>query len=222
MESMSGTDWTDEKHSLYLKSMEASFVNQLYDSKEMLGWHSPNSTTTPSGQFKVLRGGCWQKVNFRRNNSEINRSNECHDLKVNPWIQHFRSSTKHRATANALPTFEDSTTCTSQMDDLSGRKEILSASETVSMRESHMCRQDMMCSDTEMSDQNFVDEEVEGENENNKRNTKRKKSSITRNDQLQDQSKSERLQLFQGTPSSGSKARRLKRIGIGGNSTSYS
>lgn len=34
------TEWTDEKHSLYLKSMEASFVNQLYDSMNFLGWNS--------------------------------------------------------------------------------------------------------------------------------------------------------------------------------------
>lgn len=26
------TEWTDEKHSLYLKSMEASFVHQFYSS----------------------------------------------------------------------------------------------------------------------------------------------------------------------------------------------
>lgn len=32
------TEWTDEKHSMYLKSMEASFVNDLYDSMEFLGW----------------------------------------------------------------------------------------------------------------------------------------------------------------------------------------
>lgn len=32
------TEWTDEKHSLYLKSMEASFVNKLYDSSELLGF----------------------------------------------------------------------------------------------------------------------------------------------------------------------------------------
>lgn len=34
------TEWTDEKHSLYLKSMEASFVNELYSSFDLLGWRS--------------------------------------------------------------------------------------------------------------------------------------------------------------------------------------
>lgn len=61
-----GTRWTDEKHSLYLKSMEASFVDQLYNSLDLLGWspnkecsagrkvstqkHSGKGTPTPSGQ----------------------------------------------------------------------------------------------------------------------------------------------------------------------------
>jgi hypothetical protein len=27
-------EWTDEKHSMYIKSIEASFVNDLYDSKQ--------------------------------------------------------------------------------------------------------------------------------------------------------------------------------------------
>ena len=34
------TEWTDEKHSLYLKSMEASFVDDLYNSFDLLGWRS--------------------------------------------------------------------------------------------------------------------------------------------------------------------------------------
>ncbi|KAI4316701.1 hypothetical protein L6164_024656 [Bauhinia variegata] len=173
-DSMSGADWTDEKHSLYLKFMEASFVDQLYDSKEMLGWRSPNSTTS-SAQFKVLRGGSWKKINFGRNNSEMNRTYERHDLKVNQWIQHFRPSTKH-------PTHEDSSTTasTSEVVDLSGRKEISNASEieTITMRESHMLCNETETGDVEMSDQNFVDEEVEGEKENNRSHSKRMKSRL--------------------------------------------
>ncbi|MFQ6642154.1 hypothetical protein Gotur_017683, partial [Gossypium turneri] len=40
MTESTSTEWTDEKHSLYLKSMEASFVNQLYDSMSFLGCNS--------------------------------------------------------------------------------------------------------------------------------------------------------------------------------------
>lgn len=53
------TEWTDEKHSLYLKSIEASFVNQLYDSLDCHLQHKQSSsssrtlckdTCSPSGQ----------------------------------------------------------------------------------------------------------------------------------------------------------------------------
>ena len=50
-ESMS-VEWTDEKHSLYLKSMEASFVNELYDSMELLGWCSSNNHLSHSKSTK--------------------------------------------------------------------------------------------------------------------------------------------------------------------------
>lgn len=35
------SDWTDEKHSLYIKTMEASFVEQLYGSINMINGCSP-------------------------------------------------------------------------------------------------------------------------------------------------------------------------------------
>lgn len=47
IESMS-SEWTNEKHSLYLKSMEASFVNQLYNSIDILGWPSQKERSVPN------------------------------------------------------------------------------------------------------------------------------------------------------------------------------
>lgn len=50
------TEWTDAKHSLYLKSMEASFVSQLHNSLDLLGWNSESDnpdladTHSSSGQ----------------------------------------------------------------------------------------------------------------------------------------------------------------------------
>lgn len=41
-------EWTDEKHSLYLKSMEASFVNDLYNSMDLLGWRSQKDSWSNS------------------------------------------------------------------------------------------------------------------------------------------------------------------------------
>lgn len=47
-------EWTDEKHSMYIKSIEASFVNQLYDSKQTRPSFSrrgnSNEPTSTSGQ----------------------------------------------------------------------------------------------------------------------------------------------------------------------------
>ncbi|XVE55894.1 hypothetical protein DITRI_Ditri03aG0193900 [Diplodiscus trichospermus] len=100
------TEWTDEKHSLYLKSMEASFVNQLYDSMDLLGWNpqkqklpgskSSRQAYTSSGQFKVLRGGFWKKINFERPGFQLNKKDDCYCFVASPWIQHFRSGSKSR------------------------------------------------------------------------------------------------------------------------------
>nr|UBX54609.1 hypothetical protein [Lupinus angustifolius] len=45
-------EWTDEKHSMYLKSIEASFVNQMYDSKHTLASNNPANT---SAQFYTTK-----------------------------------------------------------------------------------------------------------------------------------------------------------------------
>lgn len=95
--------WTNEKHSLYLKSMEASFVEQLYNSLDMLGghwrkWHDstaarsskPNTYLMPD-QFKVHRNGSWKRFNFGRDELLREVNNEHHLLLSNPWIRHFRS-----------------------------------------------------------------------------------------------------------------------------------
>ncbi|CAL5206025.1 unnamed protein product [Lathyrus oleraceus] len=146
-------EWTDEKHSMYIKSIEASFVNDLYDSKQ-----TGNSTT---GQFKVLRGGCWQKMNFERENPQMSRGNSRNDLIANPWIQHYRSSSKQESAVSPSP-------ITSQhVVSLSHRKKI--------SYESQIYDQNMISSDTEVSDQNFVDEEVKYEKKNTS-SAKRRKS----------------------------------------------
>ncbi|KAF7830622.1 coenzyme Q-binding protein COQ10-like protein, mitochondrial [Senna tora] len=174
MECTAAAEWTNEKHSLYLKSMEASFVNQLYDSKHILGRPCREGTfsasTTPSGKFKVLRGGCWRNISFQRENPQISRSNECHDLSANPWIQHFRSSSKHPSSVTS-PAIEESVTSTIEVTD-SGH---------LHFRKSHLSHHDLLCDDTEMSDQNFVDdEEMEDEKESKRSsNVKRLKSQET-------------------------------------------
>ncbi|GMJ15354.1 cold regulated gene 27 [Hibiscus trionum] len=145
------TEWTDEKHSLYLKSMEASFVNQLYDSMSTLGWNSkeklPGSKSSrkthciSSGQFKVLRGGCWKKINFERPGFQLNKRDGSHSFVASPWIQHFRSGSSSCSVLAAR-----------SLQDHASSKEV--------------------------SDQNFVDEE-QGEKTSGECSTKKPETLVT-------------------------------------------
>ncbi|KAJ6685897.1 COLD REGULATED PROTEIN 27 [Salix purpurea] len=109
------SEWTDEKHSLYLKSMEASFVNQLYNSIDILGWPSQKERSVPnfSGeancspsctrQFKVRQHGSWKKIKFGRPESQRSTAKDCRGFLTSPWIQHFTPARKSEgATAPAL------------------------------------------------------------------------------------------------------------------------
>lgn len=55
----------------------------------------------PPLQFKVLRDGCWAKINFRRGESALNNVDESRDLSVNPWIRHFRYGRSHHSVTNS-------------------------------------------------------------------------------------------------------------------------
>ncbi|CAL0322462.1 unnamed protein product [Lupinus luteus] len=169
-------EWTDEKHNMYLKSIEASFVNQMYDSKHTITSNHPANT---SAQFKVLRGGCWKTMNFERENPQMSRTNPRHNLTTNPWIQHYRSSSKQPSVA--APSLLESITSTSEVVvDLEHQRNGFSSSSSGQLHlcETHVSHDDMLCSDTEMSDQNFADEDVEDKEENIRSNVKRLKETI--------------------------------------------
>ncbi|XP_072953292.1 uncharacterized protein [Typha angustifolia] len=91
------TEWTDEKHNLYLNSIEASFISQLYHSNycsndllhllPIIEKEKPSTSRTnkpSSGQFKVLSDGFWANPSFEGVRDGV-------ALATNPWIQHFRS-----------------------------------------------------------------------------------------------------------------------------------
>ncbi|GFQ02287.1 hypothetical protein PHJA_002372700 [Phtheirospermum japonicum] len=63
--------------------MESTFVDQLYKSLDLSGWHS---------QFKVLRNGSWSKLDFRGDESEVGEQEESKVPSANPWIHHYRNS----------------------------------------------------------------------------------------------------------------------------------
>ncbi|KAL5777764.1 hypothetical protein ACOSP7_010690 [Xanthoceras sorbifolium] len=185
VESMS-TEWTDEKHRMYLKSMEASFVDQLYNSLDSLGWRSskkkPSEITssrqihrTSSNQFKVLRGGCWQKINFERPDIQLTKTQDPSGLLASPWIRHFKPSCKS-------PSLPGIATLKSRASNSSGKKAescgSASSSEHFVACHSHSCNQDLVDSNTEVSDQNFIDEEIKGEKTSNMCSSKKMKTQL--------------------------------------------
>ncbi|KAG6747717.1 hypothetical protein POTOM_047607 [Populus tomentosa] len=184
------SEWTDEKHNLYLKSMEASFVNQLHNSMDLLGRRSlkegsvPNlsrevncRTCTPSGEFKVLRRGNWQKINFRRPESQISSAKESRGFLTSPWIQHFTSARKPEDVAS--PTLQE---CANQSRaTISNGKKAMLCCPAISSKHYHLSNSfsshhDLVDSNTEMSDQNFVDEDIKGEKASSSLSSKKMKT----------------------------------------------
>ncbi|CAH9077982.1 unnamed protein product [Cuscuta epithymum] len=107
------TEWTNEKHSKYLSSMETSFVNQLYDSLESFGWHSRNKCSSDHkiskqkhstcGQFKIFQDGNWTKIDVSRGESmspRLNRREGTGLFLTNPWIKHYRLVRHHVGTSS--------------------------------------------------------------------------------------------------------------------------
>uniref|UniRef100_A0A5B7ALE7 Cold regulated protein 27 n=1 Tax=Davidia involucrata TaxID=16924 RepID=A0A5B7ALE7_DAVIN len=161
------TTWTDEKHSLYLDSLEASFVHQLHHSMGLLAWSSDSSRQLPvnsrssSDQFTVLRDGCWQKINFERNQPLLDAAADSHVFLDSPWIRHFRCAGKSRTIASA-DLQQHRTLCTKGAP-LRGKRAFSHglATSLEQLPVCHRCYQDSAGSITEVSDQNFVDEDQE-------------------------------------------------------------
>lgn len=191
------TEWTDEKHRLYLSSMEASFVKQLYNlgsrSTDLLGGRERNkldlnssrrsNAISSSGQFKVLRGGSWQKINFERAQPQLDIADETHALPNNQWIQHFRSGDKQREVSSA--SLKDGCAHSSHATYVREQKMVSCGVTTSSIHFSaghkRLYHQDSIESNTEVSDQNFDDEDYKKAPISIKCKTKRKKTAVTSN-----------------------------------------
>ncbi|XP_013700739.1 cold-regulated protein 27 isoform X4 [Brassica napus] len=145
------TEWTDEKHSLYLKSVEASFVDQLYSSlgsnlsKENVGGKPSDeqmNVRQPEYRLKGRHGG-----------------GSPHEFLRSPWINHYKSLPKNQVVSS-----KGLVICSSG-----------SASDLRNMlREgcSHLHDRDQISigeEEEEVSDQNFVNEVTKGENGSSKK-----------------------------------------------------
>ncbi|KAF2316163.1 hypothetical protein GH714_041504 [Hevea brasiliensis] len=105
------TVWTDEKHSLYLDSLEATFVNQLHHSialhgclqKTLWGPYSFRTLKTnscnSSHQFIVLQDGSRTRSNLDRSKPLLDSTADSHFIQKSPWIRHFASAGKRRIAA---------------------------------------------------------------------------------------------------------------------------
>ncbi|GAB4852151.1 hypothetical protein Ancab_016341 [Ancistrocladus abbreviatus] len=191
-------EWTDEKHSLYLKSMEASFVDQLYNSMDLLCRHrkkehhstmrsSKHINSHMSDQFKVHKHGRWQQLNFGRAEPLPEETDGHHLILANPWIKHFRAGGKPDI---PLTVSQENIASGSQPVYRGGKMEFAHMSANISMQfavSSH--HQDCLNSNEEVSDQNFADEEGTDEVYRTKR-LRTSESAAPSNDQVVPFSKS--------------------------------
>ncbi|KAG2704507.1 hypothetical protein I3760_05G007200 [Carya illinoinensis] len=159
--------WTDEKHSMYLDSLEASFVTELQRSMHMRARCLEDKTLGPypseepqaktcnsSDLFVVLRDGCWQKINYKSNDSFLDSTADSHVVLDSPWICHFTSASKRRCVRSA-GTHEHGVPCDEEIH-LKGNVPSGSSRGLEQHSLCHQRQQDLIGNTT---DQNFSDED---------------------------------------------------------------
>ncbi|CAH8390772.1 unnamed protein product [Eruca vesicaria subsp. sativa] len=161
------TEWTDEKHSMYLKSMEASFIHQLYN----LGGTSRRFSSGGKQSEE-------QKMNFRQLHEYCVKGRHGggsphHECLRSPWIKHYKPLPKTQTPV----IIEGSTKLENQV--VSSKGLVICSSGSASnlknmLREgcSHSRDRDQISigeDEGEVSDQNFVNEVTKGENRSSKK-----------------------------------------------------
>lgn len=159
--------WTDERHMLYISSMEASFVDQLYS-------HGNHPQDANGAGFKVLRRGVWEYIKYEKTSAPVRSGDKCR-VPANPWIRHFRprdcgSNAQSDAVEASVGDHESGTQASRKSPSVShGRERGACKGEPQILHES-----------TEVSDQNFADDETEAETESMKACKKRRLSRASR------------------------------------------
>ncbi|VAH86856.1 cold-regulated protein 27-like [Triticum dicoccoides] len=144
--------WTDERHTDYISSMEASFINRLFN-------HGNNANRKDSGTngFKVLQGGAgvWKKVEFARPGA-CAQVGAKQSLPANPWIQHFRS----RDCSSSSSSARGDGAQTLVGDHESGIRTTPGGTPLSHGRELGACKgENLLDQNSEVSDQNFADDD---------------------------------------------------------------
>ncbi|XP_047081917.1 cold-regulated protein 27-like [Lolium rigidum] len=164
---MMSPGWTDERHTLYISSMESSFMDQLYKRGR-----DANQNDSSANGFKVLRGGVWEKLNFERTNARAPVTAKCR-LPANPWIQRFRprdcsSNTRGDEAETVVGDHE------------SGIRTVRGSTPLSHGRELGACQgENLLDENTEVSGQNFSDDEAEVDAESSQLCKKRRLSSTS-------------------------------------------
>ncbi|XP_010263544.1 PREDICTED: uncharacterized protein LOC104601778 isoform X2 [Nelumbo nucifera] len=173
--------WTDEKHSLYLNFMEALFVKDLYDHKydsvDFLGWcpqkenlpdrnssgQSSSESPISSGKFTVLQDGSWQTKFFERAKPQSGNAGECCGFLEIPQIQYFISAGKHQEVTSAISQQNGSlhTSAIGIRGNNTASHGKTTSSKQLSVCQFHLFHQESVGNSTEVSDQNFIDEDQE-------------------------------------------------------------
>ncbi|KAI9123453.1 hypothetical protein K1719_004753 [Acacia pycnantha] len=90
------TKWTDHQHRLYINSLEASFVNELYQSVQLRGRSLRNhskeafksktlqNSQNMTKQFPVVQDCCWKKICVERNESMLESTADSRVLAGSP------------------------------------------------------------------------------------------------------------------------------------------
>ncbi|TKY59085.1 hypothetical protein E2542_SST16161 [Spatholobus suberectus] len=164
------TRWTDQQHSQYIRSLEASFVNELHRSMRLRCWSLKNSTDEAyecrilqnshnmPRQSLALRDGCQKKVNLKRIAPMLESTADSHVLAGSQ----FELTSVDRGCSLREPN-----TCKHGMlcdEEIHGRGiSTFTDRSPRSLEKQCICRSfhlELACSTTEVTDQNFKDEEA--------------------------------------------------------------
>ncbi|XP_027347307.1 uncharacterized protein LOC113858758 isoform X2 [Abrus precatorius] len=164
------TRWTDKQHSRYLSSLEASFVNELHRSMRLRGWIIQNNTDeahkcrTMQNSLNMPRqslaqqDGCQKKINLKRIAPMLESTADSHVL--------AGSQCKLRSVDRSCSLREPNTYnhCLLSNEDIHARcSSTFTKRSSRSLEKQPICcslQPDMVSSTTEVSDQNFKDEEA--------------------------------------------------------------
>ncbi|KAK3195796.1 hypothetical protein Dsin_027106 [Dipteronia sinensis] len=162
--------WTNEKHNAYLNSLEASFVQQLHHLHSSMGLHGRCSQENISGlcssqllsantRYSSDQDGNGLKIRCEVDETLCDDAADSHGMLESPWICHFTSVGKLQ-TATSFDALEHN----ALSDEGLHSRDITTfscepAGSSEQRLDRHLCHPSLDDSATEVSDQNFVDED---------------------------------------------------------------